>query len=303
MEQSAVRLLRNIFRVGVFENPYLEVAATKKIVGNSTYMKEGYEAQLKSVILLKNQSNTLPIAKMKTVFVPKRFVPASRNFMGIESPASTDYPVNMNVVKKYFKVTDNPNEADFALVFIQNPSTSIGYDKEDLKNGGNGYVPISLQYGDYTATDARETSIAGGDPMEKSVNRSYKNKVTKTANITDLRLVLDTKESMKGKPVIVSVNTINPMIFSEFEKESSAILLSFGVQDQALLDIIVGKSEPSALLPMQMPANMSIVEKQAEDLPYDMECHKDSEGNIYDFGFGMNWKGVIKDGRGAKYKK
>ena len=303
MEQSAVRLLRNIFRVGVFENPYLEVAATKKIVGNSTYMKEGYEAQLKSVVLLKNQSNTLPIAQMKAVYVPKRFTPASRSFMGVESPASTDYPVNMNIVKKYFKVTDNPNEADFALVFIQNPSTSIGYDKEDLKNGGNGYVPISLQYGDYTATDARETSIAGGDPMDKSANRSYKNKVTKSANITDLKLVLETRESMKGKPVIVSINTINPMIFSEFEKESSAILLSFGVQDQALLDIIAGKSEPSALLPMQMPASMSVVEKQAEDLPYDMECHRDSEGNIYDFGFGMNWKGVIKDGRGAKYKR
>jgi beta-glucosidase len=221
----------------------------------------------------------------------------------MESPSSTDYPVNMDIVKKYFNVTDNPNEADFALVFIQNPNATIGYDKEDLKNGGNGYIPISLQYGDYTATDARETSIAGGDPMEKSTNRSYKNKVAKTSNITDLKLVLDTKEAMKGKPVIVSINTINPMIFSEFEKESSAILLSFGVQDQALLETIAGKSEPSALLPMQMPANMLVVEKQAEDLPYDMECHKDSEGHIYDFGFGMNWKGVIKDGRGVKYRK
>ena len=303
MEQSAVRLLRNIFRVGVFENAYLEIASTKKIVGNPTYIKEGYQAQLKSVVLLKNQGNTLPIAKIKTVYVPKRFTPAKRNFLGVESPASTDYPVNMDIVKKYFNVTDNPNEADFALVFIQNPSTSIGYDKEDIKTGGNGYVPISLQYGDYTATDARETSIAGGDPMEKSANRSYKNKVAKTSNITDLKLVMDTKAIMKGKPVIVSINTINPMIFSEFEKESSAILLSFGVQDQALLEIIAGKSEPSALLPMQMPASMSIVEKQAEDLPYDMECHKDSEGNIYDFGFGMNWKGVIKDGRVTKYKK
>ncbi len=44
-------------------------------------------------------------------------------------------------------------------------------------------------------------------------------------------------------------------------------------------------------------------QKQAKDLPYDMVCHKDSEGNIYDFGFGMNWKGLIKDGRGAKHKK
>lgn len=303
MEQSAVRLLRNMFQVGVFENPYLAIASTKKIVGNPAYMKAGYEAQLKSIVLLKNQGKTLPIAKTKTVYVPKRFTPASRNFLGMESPASTDYPVNMAIVKKYFKVTDNPNEADFALVFIQNPSATIGYDKEDLKNGGNGYLPISLQYGDYSAIDARETSIAGGDPMEKSANRSYKNKIAKTANITDLKLVLDTKEAMKGKPVIVSINTVNPMIFSEFEKESSAIVLSFGVQDQALLEIIAGKSEPSALLPMQMPANMSIVEKQAEDLPYDMECHKDSEGNSYDFGFGMNWKGVIKDGRRTKYKQ
>lgn len=25
--------------------------------------------------------------------------------------------------------------------------------------------------------------------------------------------------------------------------------------------------------------------------------HKDSNGNVYDFGFGSNWKGVIKDER------
>lgn len=28
-----------------------------------------------------------------------------------------------------------------------------------------------------------------------------------------------------------------------------------------------------------------------------------TEGNIYDFGFGMNWKGVIDDERTAKYNK
>jgi beta-glucosidase len=303
MEQSAVRLLRNIFKVGVFENPYVDVETTKSTVGKAEFMRAGYEAQLKSIVLLKNKNKSLPLASTKTVYVPKRFTAASRNFLGMETPASTDFPVNMDIVKKYFKVTENPDEADFALVFIQNPTGNMGYDKEDLKNGGNGYVPISLQYGDYTAKDARETSIAGGDPLETSANRSYKNKSTKTANVTDLALVADTKNKMKGKPVIVSVSTTNPMIFSEIEQNSSAILLSFGVQDQAILETIAGKSEPSALLPMQMPASMSAVEKQAEDVPFDMECHKDSEGNIYDFGFGMNWKGTIKDGRGLKYKK
>ncbi|MBT8297718.1 MAG: glycoside hydrolase family 3 protein [Maribacter sp.] len=302
MEQSAVRLLRNIFRTGLFENPYLDLEKTKSIVGHSDKMTAGYEAQLQSIVLLKNQNNTLPVKDKKTVYVPKRFTPASRNFLGMETPASTDYPVSLDLVKKYYKVTDNPDEADLALVFIQNPEATIGYDKTDLAKGGNGYLPISLQYGDYTATDARDTSIAGGDPMENFTNRTYKNKTTKTSNITDMQLVMDTKTKMGDKPVVVSVSTTKPMVFNEFESAASAILLNFGVQDQAIFDIVAGKAEPSALLPMQMPANMITVEKQFEDVPFDMEVHQDMDGNKYDFGFGLNWNGVIKDERVGKYK-
>ncbi|MFN8346918.1 MAG: glycoside hydrolase family 3 N-terminal domain-containing protein [Spirosomataceae bacterium] len=303
MEQSAVRLLKNIFRVGVFENPYLNTEETIAVVGKPEFMKAGYEAQLKSIVMLKNQAKSLPITTKKTVYVPKRFVAASRNFLGVETPASEDYPVNMEIVKKHFNVTDHPDEADFAIVFIENPKASIGYDKEDVKNGGNGYVPISLQYDDYKADEARATSMAGGDPLENFTNRTYKGKTAKTPNNTDAQLVTDTKAKMKGKPVIVSINTTNPMVFSEIEPLASSILLSFGVQDQAIIETIAGKNEPSALLPMQMPADMKTVEKQAEDVPYDMICHKDSEGNSYDFGFGMNWKGVISDARKTRYRK
>ncbi len=303
MEQSAVRLLRNIFRVGVFENPYLNTAETKAVVGKPEFMKAGYDAQLKSIVLLKNQSKTLPVTTKKTVYVPRRFVPASRNFLGIETPASEDYPVNMEIVKKYFNVTDNADEADLAIVFIENPKASIGYDKEDVKNGGNGYIPISLQYNDYKAEDAREVSIAGGDALENFTNRTYKGKTAKTPNSTDMQLVVETRAKMKNKPVVVVVNTTNPMVFSEIEPSVSAILLSFGVQDQAIIETIAGKNEPSALLPMQMPANMSVVEKQAEDVPFDMTPYKDAAGNSYDFGFGLNWKGIISDSRVSKFKK
>ncbi|MCU0345489.1 MAG: glycoside hydrolase family 3 C-terminal domain-containing protein, partial [Saprospiraceae bacterium] len=183
------------------------------------------------------------------------------------------------------------------------PKSGIGYDSMDIKAGGNGYVPISLQYGDYTATEARAVSIAGGDPKEASANRSYKGKTVKTSNVTDLGMVTETAAKMKGKPIIVSIAVDNPMVFSEFEKQADAILVNFGVQDQAVLDLITGKAEPSGLLPMQMPASMSEVERQAEDAPQDMKCHKDTEGHSYDFGFGMNWKGVIKDERVGRYKK
>lgn len=302
-EESAVRLLKNIFRTGLFENPYLDPLESKKIVGNSDFMQAGYEAQLKSIVLLKNEKMVLPLQKNKTVYVPKKYTPAGRNFLGVETPEKLDYPVNMNIVKKYFNVTDNPDEADYALVFISSPNSGLGYNSEEAKNGGTGYVPISLQYGEYKATDARDVSIAGGDKFEKFTNRTYKGKTVKAINITDLGMVTETYTKMKGKPVIVSINMQNPMVFSEFEKQAHAILLNFGVQDQAILDILTGIFEPSGLLPMQMPADMQTVEKQFEDVPHDMRPYKDSQGNIYDFSFGLNWKGMIKDARVLKYKK
>jgi len=65
---------------------------------------------------------------------------------------------------------------------------------------------------------------------------------------------------------------------------------------------VSGKAEPSGLLPIQMPADMETVESQLEDVAHDMQVHKDSEGNSYDFAFGLNWKGKIDDSRTKKYK-
>lgn len=301
-EQSAIRLLLNIFRVGLFENAYLDPIESNLIVGKSEFMKAGYDAQLKSIVLLKNKNKSLPIAKGKTVYIPKRITPAGLDFFGQPSPEKSDYPVNLEIVKKYYNVTDDPTKADFAIVFIKSP-ISGGYSSADRAAGGNGYVPISLQLKDYTATDAREHSMAAGDPVidPTITDRTYKGKTSKSNTYPDLQTIFETKQAMNGKPVIVSISITNPMVFSEFEKEVDAIIGEFGVQVDAQLDIISGKVEPSGLLPMQMPLNMSVVEKQYEDKPHDMKPYKDAQGHVYDFGYGLNWKGVIRDARTIKY--
>jgi beta-glucosidase len=301
-EKSAVRLLLNIFRVGLFENAYLDPEETKAIVGKPEFMKAGYDAQLKSIVLIKNQNKTLPIAKGKTVYVPKRTTPPGVNFFGMPTPEKTEYPVNLELIKKYYNVTDDPTKADFAMVFIKSP-VSNGYSKSDREAGGNGYVPISLQLKDYTATEARAQSIAAGDPVVDPTitNRSYLNKTSKSNSYPDLNTILDTKKAMNGKPVLVAITLSNPMVFGEFEKEVDAIIGEFGVQTEALLDIVSGKTEPSGLLPLQMPIDMTTVEKQLEDVPHDMIPYRDTNGNVYDFGFGLNWRGVIKDVRTEKY--
>jgi beta-glucosidase len=304
-EQSGIRLLKNIFRVGLFENPYLDANQSQQIVGNKDFMKAGFDAQVKSIVLLKNHKSVLPMQAKKTVYVPKIYTPASKDWWGNFMPAKFEYAVDTNTIKKYYNFSADPNQADFAIVFVSSPQSALGgYDLADRKKGGNGYIPISLQYGLYTAVDAREHSIAAGDPVvDPSItNRSYKDKMVTASNTMDLKTILDTKEMMKGKPVIVSVTASKPMIFSEFESEVDGIVLNFSVSALAVLDIISGKSEPSGLLPIQMPLSMRTVEKQKEDVPFDMETHKDVDGNNYDFGFGLNWKGVIKDDRVKKFK-
>jgi beta-glucosidase len=300
-EQSASRLLLNMFRIGLFDNPYVDPAVAEKLVGCPEYMKEGYDAQLKSVIMLKNHDNVLPIKGRKTVYLAKKHYTRSQGFFG---PARLDdywaYPVDSTLVSRYYDITSDPKKADFALVFIEEPAGGYGYSVDDRNKGGNGYVPISLQYTDYTATYARDPSIAGGDPLEPSLNRSYKGKTVKTDNKEDLDLVVNTKKLMGNKPVIVSVRALRPFV-PEFEGSADAVLVAICLQYQASLDIIKGNAEPSGLLPMQLPLDMRTVEEQKEDVPHDMICYKDADGHVYDFAYGLNWKGVINDARVQKY--
>jgi beta-glucosidase len=106
---------------------------------------------------------------------------------------------------------------------------------------------------------------------------------------------------MGTKPMVVIVKTGNPFVAAEFEGIADAVILHFAIERRPLLDILSGKAEPSGLLPFQMPKDMETVEAQAEDLARDMVPYTDSSGKAWDFAYGLNWQGQIKDGRTARY--
>ena len=303
--ESAQRLLLNFFRVGVFENPYVDPHYTAQIVGCDKFVAEGYDAQLKSIVMLKNHQQALPIKKGAKVYFPKRYYPASIGFFSRHQPniAHYDWQIDTALIKQYYQLTDNPDEADFALLYIFSPEGNWGYSEKDVQQGGTGYVPISLQYEDYTATSARAQSIAGGDIKESFTNRTYLGKSDYSYNRYDMLQVIQTKQLMGDKPVIVLVQPARPFIPAEIEPYSDGLLLGFGVKDQAYLDILCGDAEPYGLLPMQLPKDMHTVETQLEDVAHDMECYTDADGHIYDFAFGLNWHGIIRDARVKKYAK
>ncbi|MDR1971060.1 MAG: glycoside hydrolase family 3 protein [Treponema sp.] len=286
--QSAKRLLRNIYRTGLFENPFVDPEDSPPV--KREFISAGFQAQLRSIVLLKNAGSVLPLRGKTKVYIPRRRLKAGTNFFGMATAERDLDPLDPRIVGEYFEQVTSPEAADFALCIIESPrSVGGGYLKDQ------GYIPISLQYRPYRADTAREKNIAGNE------DRSYRGKTAAVSNEGDLDLVLDTRKKMGSKPVIVVVQTANPFAAAEFEGSADAILLCFSVEPRAVLDIITGKAEPSALLPFRMPRDMATVEAQAEDLAFDMIPYTDSTGNTWDFAFGLNWQGPIRDGRVEKY--
>ena len=92
------------------------------------------------------------------------------------------------------------------------------------------------------------------------------------------------------------------MVWTEVEPLADVILVCYAKQyNEAVAEILLGKTEPDGLLIFQQPASMEAVEAQLEDVPRDLECYKDANGNTYDFAFGLNWSGVINDSRVTTY--
>lgn len=302
-EASARRLLRNMFNVGLFENPYVDVDRTAEVVGSAQLCKAGYDAQLRSVVMLKNNGAIHPSTqedRRLKIWEPVRHCPEGVSFKQHKTKEVSSLPIDPKTLGKYYDMALSPKDADMAIVCIKSPFGHWGYMPNGTFKEGR-YCPISLQYGDYTPKCARRTSIAGGDPREKSSNRSYAGMTEHTTNIGDMELVRNTKQIMGSRPVIVVVETERPFVPSEIEPYADALLLTFGISNQALVEIVSGHAEPSALLPFQMPSDMDTVETQFEDVPRDMKCYTDTTGNTYDFGFGLGWNGVISDGRAARY--
>ena len=203
---------------------------------------------------------------------------------------------------------------DLVLVGMSSPHAAstvvVGEDESQT------WLPPSIQYGPYTATTAKENSI-GGKEIEETFNDGYtqQTKITtenrsykgNTSNVPSQAAHLDMLKAAKSaagsKPVVVLMNMTHlSMVFSEVEPLADAILVGYDVGDEAFLKTVAGEHEPNGLLVAQMPASMEAVEAQTgEDLPRDLECYVDADGNVYDFAFGLNWSGKIEDSRVSTY--
>jgi len=105
IDESARRLLRAKFKMGLFDNPFVDVGKVESIVGNPEFVAKGKLAQRKSIVLLKNKMNAdstfvLPLQKKIKIFTEN---------------------INREIAANYATIVDSLADADFAILHLQTP--------------------------------------------------------------------------------------------------------------------------------------------------------------------------------------
>jgi beta-glucosidase len=88
---------------------------------------------------------------------------------------------------------------------------------------------------------------------------------------------------LRAVPTIVVLCLDRPAVIPEISALSRALLVEFGADDTAVLDVIFGRAKPEGRLPVELPRSMAAVRNQKPDLPYD------SKNPLYRFGFGLSY--------------
>jgi beta-glucosidase len=225
IDKSVRRLLRAKFKMGLFDDPFVDVDAASRVVGKPEFVEKGKQAQRKSIVLLKNKMNQdssyiLPLSNNPKIYIEN---------------------IDREIAEKYATIVDSLADADVAVLRLQAP-----YEPRD--------------------GDMIESMFHQGDLDFKEPELS--------------RIV----EIMQQKPTVVCIYLDRPAVIPDISENAAALLCDFGAFDDAVLDVIFGKFNPSGRLPFELPLSMEAVESQMEDLPYD------SEMPLYEFGHGLTYK-------------
>lgn len=235
VDESVELLLIELFQLGLFENPYVDEDAAAGIVGKEEFVRAGEEAQRKSMVLLRNSDNQLPLANDTKVY----FVEYASGVEPSEASVFTGQHEGLSFV-------GSPEEADVVLLWLK-PSIRPLFPADDS--------PLRV-------------------------------------NLSSCGIDVDFVNSLtSSKPTVLAINYANPFVIDEIynnetEDRYLGVLASFGVDPQALLDVVSGKFKPTGKMPFTTPISELAVENNKEDLPgYD----EGPDYALFKFGEGLSY--------------
>lgn len=239
IDDSVLRLLAEKFDLGLFENPYVDEEAAERIVGNARFQARADVAMRKSIVLLRNETKTLPLKPKTKVYFESYYKQApagpgpARPNAGTGNSAANASRVYADEAKKHhLEFVKTPEEADVVLLWITPGGKSL------FSSDGS---PISLSL------------------SKNQVDVDYVNGLT------------------AKKPTILAINYTNPWVIDEVynsttQAQIKGVIATFGTTTDALLDIVTGKFNPTGKMPFTTPVSEAVVQTQKEDVPGYLEA-------------------------------
>ncbi|MGE0129504.1 MAG: glycoside hydrolase family 3 protein [Blastocatellales bacterium] len=246
IDESARRIMRVYFGLGIFENPYANPDEAERTIRKKEFQEKADLAQRKSIVLLKNAKNILPLKKGVRMYIE-----------GLDATVAAQYG---------YVSTNNPDDADVCIVRVN--ATGGGNPGRGRGQGAGRPGAGRGEGGGRLAGAGLGRFGAGNQPVDLTLP---------AARLTPIRAL------MQKKPTIIVMQFDSPYVIPELANESAALLATFGVTDEALFDVLMGKFNPTGKLPFELPSSMDAVREQFEDLPYD------SKAPLFKFGSGLSY--------------
>lgn len=281
LDDAVRRVLLKKFELGLFDDPfrYCDEKREKKIVLSKELRKTAREAGAKSIVLLKNEGQTLPLLEE-----PKRIA-----LIGALADSKVDmrgFWANEGIVDEVVTVREGLKRRfkKSELIYAE------GYDLETNV--------LKLDEAKAAATNADVVIVAVGERYFSSGEAKSRADIT----IPQTHQILVKELKSLGKKVIVLLMGGRPMIFNEMTPYADAILLTWWLGTEAgnsIADVLSGKYNPSGKLPMTFPRHIGQIpiyynykntgRPESKNKGYTC-CYQDIDFEpAYPFGYGLSY--------------
>jgi beta-glucosidase len=240
VNNAARRILIAKFKLGLFENPYkyCDVEREKKTLGSKEIVSAAKEIALESIVLLKNEKNTLPLNKnLKRIALIGPLANSKEDPLGGWSSQG-----NPNDVVSVLEGIKNKLGGEVKIDFV-----------EGCKFAGNDKNEFSK------AIDAVQNAEAAVVVIGESRRISGEAHSRVELDLPGIQEDLIKEINKTGKPIIVVLMNGRPITIPWLQENVAAIVETWfcGVQTgNAVADILFGDYNPSGKLPVTFPRSV-----------------------------------------------
>ena len=261
LDQSVSRILRLKFRMGLFDNPFVDEKAAPEMVANSEHLELAREVARQSIVLLKNRNNILPLKKncSKKIAVIGPNADNIYNMLGDYTAPQTTASV-VTVLEGIKNKVDN-EDVIYAKGCAIRDTSRIGI--RDALNAAASADVVLMVMGGSSARDFsseyEETGAAKVSANLISDMESGEGYDRATLNLMGLQLELIQEIKKLGKPIILVLIKGRPLLLEGIIQEVDAIIDAWypGMQGgNALADVLFGDYNPGGRLSISIPRSV-----------------------------------------------